>query len=258
MSKLNQYNGKEWVEIKGDVGPRGSKGESIIGPQGIRGERGIRGEKGESIIGPKGNDGKDGSPDSPDEVVEKVNKATKKIKASAIENLEKTFAVFKENIKAVSRQGGGQSGGGDVVVAGTGITVTRATGGKRTISTASSTNTIALNYELNGGGATILTGIAGDITIPFACTITEAILLADQSGSIVVDIWKDTYANYPPTVADTITASAKPTLSSATKSKDTTLTGWTTTIAAGSTLRFNVDSVTTLTRCLVSLTVVKT
>ena len=32
------------------------------------------------------------------------------------------------------------------------------------------------------------------------------------SGSIVIDVWKDTYANFPPIVADTITASAKPTL----------------------------------------------
>jgi len=75
------------------------------------------------------------------------------------------------------------------------------------------------------------------------------------SGSIVVDIWKDTYANFPPTVADTITASAKPILSAATKSIDTTLTGWTKSISAGDILRYNVDSVTTCTRVVLSLTV---
>ena len=58
------------------------------------------------------------------------------------------------------------------------------------------------------------------------------------SGSIVIDVWKDTYANFPPTVADTITASAKPTLSSATKSDDTTLTGWTTAVTAGDVFGF--------------------
>jgi hypothetical protein len=112
----------------------------------------------------------------------------------------------------------------------------------------------AIPFIIDGGGSVISTGVKGDITIPFACTITGAILLADQSGSIVVDIWKDTYANYPPTVADTITASAKPTLSSATKSTDSTLTGWTTSVAAGDVLRYNVDSVATVTRVLVSLT----
>lgn len=115
-----------------------------------------------------------------------------------------------------------------------------------------------ISFVIDGGGAAITTGIKGDLEIPFACTINRATLLADQSGSIVVDIWKDTYANYPPTVADTITASAKPTISAATKSQDSTLTGWTTSIAAGDTLRFNVDSITTCTRVLVSLKVTKT
>jgi hypothetical protein len=101
-------------------------------------------------------------------------------------------------------------------------------------------------------------GDQGDLTIPFACTITEWTLLADVSGSIVVDIWKDTYANYPPTVADTITGSAKPTITAATKGQSSTLTGWTTTISAGDTLRFNVDSVTTIARITLSLKVKRT
>ena len=75
------------------------------------------------------------------------------------------------------------------------------------------------------------------------------------SGSIVIDIWKDTLANYPPTVADTITASAKPTLASATKSEDTTLTGWTTALTAGDVLGFKVDSASGVTQVLVTLTV---
>ena len=101
-------------------------------------------------------------------------------------------------------------------------------------------------FVIDGGGSAITTGIKGDIEVPFACTITRATLLADQTGSIVVNIWKDTYANYPPTVADKITASAPPTISSAINSQDSTLTGWTTSIAAGDTLRFNVDSAATI------------
>jgi hypothetical protein len=61
-------------------------------------------------------------------------------------------------------------------------------------------------------------------------------------------MWKDTYANYPPTVADTITASAKPTLSTAIKAEDSTLTGWTKTVTAGDVFGFSVDSATTVTR----------
>lgn len=112
-----------------------------------------------------------------------------------------------------------------------------------------------INFIIDGGGATITTGVKGDIIVDFKCTIVQATLLADQSGSIVVDIWKDTYANFPPVVGDSITASAKPTISSATKSQDSTLTGWTTTINAGDILRFNVDSITTCQRVTLSLKV---
>ena len=117
--------------------------------------------------------------------------------------------------------------------------------------------TVAFNFIIDGGGSTITTGVKGYIPIPFACTITVVRLLADQSGSIVVDVWKDTYANYPPTDADSITASAVPTITTADKSEDATLTGWTTAIAAGDILGFNVDSVTTHRRATVELEVTK-
>jgi hypothetical protein len=115
----------------------------------------------------------------------------------------------------------------------------------------------SITYVIDGGGSAITTGIKGDLEIPFACTINRVTMLADQSGSAVVDIWKDSYANYPPTDADTITASAPPTITTAVKSQDTTLTGWTTTITAGDTLRFNVDSATTITRLTISLKITK-
>lgn len=115
-----------------------------------------------------------------------------------------------------------------------------------------------VNFIIDGGGAVIATGVAGDIVIDYACTISSITMLADQTGSIVVDIWKDTYANYPPTVGDTITASAIPTITTATKSQDATLTGWTTSVAAGNTLRFNVNSVTTIQRVTVSLKLART
>jgi hypothetical protein len=91
------------------------------------------------------------------------------------------------------------------------------------------------------------------LKVPFALTITSWELVADVSGSLVVDIWKDSYANYPPTVADTITASAKPTLSAAQKNASSTLTGWTTSLASGDYLEINVDSVTTVTNATLTI-----
>ena len=117
---------------------------------------------------------------------------------------------------------------------------------------------VSITFIIDGGGSAITTGLKGDLEIPFACTIARATMLADQSGSIVVDIWKDTYANYPPTNEDSITASAPPTITTATKSQDSTLTGWTKAIATGSTLRFNVDSCATIEKCTLALKVTKT
>jgi hypothetical protein len=116
--------------------------------------------------------------------------------------------------------------------------------------------TRSITFVIDGGGATITTGIKGDLRIPFSCTITGVTLLADQAGAIVIDIWKDTFANFPPTDADSITASAPPTLSNPDEeSEDTTLTGWTTSISAGDILRFNVDSVTSIQRVTLALSV---
>lgn len=119
-------------------------------------------------------------------------------------------------------------------------------------------NTDKLGIVLDGGGGAITTGIKGDMMIPFACTINEVTLLAGITGSIVVDVWKDTYANYPATDADSITGSSSPAISSGIKSQDSTLTGWTTSIAGGDTLRYNVDSCTDITRCTLILKVTKT
>lgn len=118
--------------------------------------------------------------------------------------------------------------------------------------------TSAIAVTLDGAGSAITTGIKGYLLVPFDGIISEVTLLADQSGSIVVDIWKDVYANYPPTDADSITSATPPTISSALKAQDTTLTGWTTTLTAGDVLGFNVDSITTVTRVHVILKVIKT
>jgi len=118
--------------------------------------------------------------------------------------------------------------------------------------------TLTITFIIDGGGAEIALGEHGHLEIPFACTIQRVTMLADQAGSIVVDIWKDTYANFPPTNADSITAAAPPTIAGPQKSQDSTLTGWTTAIAAGDILAFNVDSVTDIERVTISLKVVKT
>lgn len=114
---------------------------------------------------------------------------------------------------------------------------------------------VTLGIVIDGGGAALTTGIKGDLFIPYACTIIDVTMLADQSGSVVVDVWKKAYSSYPPTVTETITASALPTITTALKSQNTTLVGWTTALAAEDTLRFNVNSCTSITRLTLAMRV---
>lgn len=116
----------------------------------------------------------------------------------------------------------------------------------------------AIEVVIDGGGSAITTGIKGDLEVPFDCVIVAARMLADLSGDLVVDIWKDTYANFPPDNADSITGGNEPEISGNDQSEDTTLSGWTTSLTDGDILRFNVDSVATITRATLSLTVRRT
>ena len=116
----------------------------------------------------------------------------------------------------------------------------------------------AFEFVIDGAGSAITTGFKGFLEAPFAATINRGTLIADVTGNVVIDVWKSTYANAPPVAANTIVASAPLTITSAKKSQDTTLTGWTTSIAAGDILGFNVNSAATITNLLVSLKVTRT
>lgn len=118
-----------------------------------------------------------------------------------------------------------------------------------------------LNFTIDGGGAVIATGQKGTIVVDFACTIQQVTTLADQNGSIVIELQRVTFSAYsPPThpaTADKISGATPPTLSSATKAQDSTLTGWTLSLAAGDILGYNVTSCTAITRANVALKVLR-
>ena len=116
-----------------------------------------------------------------------------------------------------------------------------------------------ITFVIDGGGSAIATGVKGDLVVDFACTIDAWTLLADTSGAIKIDIWRDTYANYPPTDADSLTNAHEPEIAaSGVKAQDTSLGDWTSTaIVAGDVLRFNVDSITSVTRVTLALKVTR-
>lgn len=124
------------------------------------------------------------------------------------------------------------------------------------------------DIEIDGGGSAITTGLKRRIKIPYDCTlVADSVdshfwqVALDQSGSISLDLWVDTYASYPPTNADRISGtlgSQNPRVASATKNGSGTTTGWTLTLAGGSYLFINVDSVSTATFCALSLHIQRT
>jgi hypothetical protein len=108
---------------------------------------------------------------------------------------------------------------------------------------------------IDGGGSAPATGSKGFVQVPYAGTITGWTILANASGSAQVTVKKSTYSGFPTT--SSIVASAAPALSSAQKATSTTLTGWTTAIAAGDVLEFNLDSVSGITRLILELQITK-
>jgi len=112
-------------------------------------------------------------------------------------------------------------------------------------------------FIVDGGGAAIGTGIKGWIEAPFYGTIKSCRLFADQAGDITVDIWKDTYDNYPPvTPSDIVTPPAGISITGALKAQFTDLSGWTQrNFNKGDIFAFNISLCNTIQKLTISLTV---
>jgi hypothetical protein len=108
---------------------------------------------------------------------------------------------------------------------------------------------------IDGGGSTPTTGSKGFLQVPFAGTITGWTLIADVSGSASITVKKSTFAAFP--TNSSIVASAPPTLSSQQNATSTTLTGWTTAVAAGDVLEFVLASATTVKRLVLELQIAR-
>ncbi len=115
--------------------------------------------------------------------------------------------------------------------------------------------TSTFGVTIDGMGSVITVGQKGYFQVPYAGTITGWSLLSDQSGTCVVDIWK--LNNAIPTSGNSITASAKPTLTSAQLSASTAVGTWTSAIAANDVFGYNVNSATGMTRVSLVVDIIK-
>lgn len=130
--------------------------------------------------------------------------------------------------------------------------------GNPTLDLAARITDTQLEAAVYNGGSVLTTGpLTRYFRVPFDCTIQSWNIVANASGSIQFDVWVAAYASFPPTVANTITGSAKPILSSARTATSSTLTGWTTSLSKNSYVIINIDSVSTITQVTLDLVITK-
>jgi len=91
-------------------------------------------------------------------------------------------------------------------------------------------------------GATI--GKQLDVRIDFNCIVTAWTLLLDAVATVRIDVWRDAFANYPPTVGDSMPGADadKPQTTAAASASDEVATWDEDSIAAGDVLRANIDT----------------
>jgi hypothetical protein len=109
------------------------------------------------------------------------------------------------------------------------------------------------SVTFDGQGGVIGINSKGSFNINFTGTVTgwQLFEISDTpiSSTCVIDVWKDTYANYPSTVADTIFGT-KPSLTGAIKNQ---ATGLVIAVTTGDTFIVNIDSNTNAIRLLLVL-----
>jgi len=111
-------------------------------------------------------------------------------------------------------------------------------------------------YVIDGAGSVITSGSKGVIQIPWDANVDSYRMLADATGSAEVDVRRQSYADFNGegfAASDSITGTETPTLSSAVKTEDTTLTTWSG-LSAGDNLEFRVIAdTTTITRLTLNI-----
>lgn len=103
-----------------------------------------------------------------------------------------------------------------------------------------------INIVIGDGDVVIASGTLGySAPISFSGKITSWNLAEVSSppisGSIVIDIWKSTAENYPPTEINSITANSKPELNTQYINKDEELVDWNTYLSSGDVIGFTVE-----------------
>jgi len=116
---------------------------------------------------------------------------------------------------------------------------------------------VALQGGFDGGGGVIVNNSITYARVPSACTVTGWSVVVD-TGTITIDVFKiaNSVGGALPTAS--ITGSATPAISSGNQTYSTTLTGWTTSVAALDVIAFKVTAVASATKASIAVLCTKT
>jgi hypothetical protein len=117
-------------------------------------------------------------------------------------------------------------------------------------------NVEELKVTFDNGSSELISGDTGVYyTASYYGRIVGWYLTGSPSGSLVLDVWKA--SNAVPTVANTITGSEKPSLSGQALNNDLSLSTWTKNIHPGDVFGFSIDSVSGVTKAVLTLQILQ-
>lgn len=115
----------------------------------------------------------------------------------------------------------------------------------------------SIGVTFDGELAVLDFGAQADILIPFKGRIQSVHVQADRVGNITIDIWKTSFATFPPAGTQSIVGTNPPKIVSGQTYEDLVLTGWTTLVEKNSTLFFVITDIATIQHVVLVLKMMK-
>lgn len=112
---------------------------------------------------------------------------------------------------------------------------------------------VTIGATFDGLGSVITPGTVCYVVMPHTCTLSAWTLVSDQTGSMVVDVWKVAYGSFPPLVANTIVGADPPTITASRTGQNQAISAWTMAVTANDAFAFSVTSCSSITRATLSL-----
>ncbi len=176
---------------------------------------------------------------------------------ATVSGLTKTGFTTNKNVAASSLMGVDANQVETNIIVGAGLSLS---GG---VLSATVTNqpalTNAITFTFDGATAVVPTNLTRYVTVPYNCTITGFYMLADTTGTTVIDVMRCTFTQFDagsthPVIADHITASLPPTITS-NKTNVTSVGTWSASLTNGNVLAFRTITNTAATTISLSLIV---